>query len=369
MEDKLVTVAIHTYERAIILKGLLESEGIEVYLHNVNLIQPVISAGVRVRIKESDLPAALKLIEDFQFNENEPEKKEDSVRKTILVPVDFSKFSLKAARLAFSMADKIGGNVTFLHNYYNPFYSGGMPISDSFAFDETNKQEMKEQIKKMHDEMDKLTETVNEEVNKGQMPDIHFICKFREGVPEEQILTYSKKHQPFMLVMGTKGKGSKDQNILGTVTADVIDRSKVPVFAFPENTPFDSFDQIKNIGFITNFDQRDLVAFDTMAKVLKGLSYKVYLIHLTDSQDEWDEVQLSGIKEYFKNHYPEMESSYCVIRGDNLIDGLNDFITNRNIDVITLTAQKRNIFSRLFNPSLAHKMLFHSDTPIFVLRG
>ena len=47
MEDKLVTLAILTYAKAQILKNVLENEGIEAYIHNVNLIQPVISSGVR----------------------------------------------------------------------------------------------------------------------------------------------------------------------------------------------------------------------------------------------------------------------------------------------------------------------------------
>ena len=38
-EEKLVTLAIHSYEKAQILKSLLETEGIEAYLHNVNQIQ------------------------------------------------------------------------------------------------------------------------------------------------------------------------------------------------------------------------------------------------------------------------------------------------------------------------------------------
>ena len=75
MEDKLVTLAIHTYEKAQILKTILETEGIEVYIHNVNQIQPVISAGVRVRIKESDLPHALRVIEDMQWLKEEKEPK------------------------------------------------------------------------------------------------------------------------------------------------------------------------------------------------------------------------------------------------------------------------------------------------------
>ena len=36
MEDKLVTLAILTYAKAQILKNVLEAEGIEAYIHNVN---------------------------------------------------------------------------------------------------------------------------------------------------------------------------------------------------------------------------------------------------------------------------------------------------------------------------------------------
>ncbi len=371
MEEKLVTLAIHTYERATILKGILESEGIETYLHNVNLIQPVISAGVRVRIKETDLPAALRIIENIDFNEDESIDSDNQEKSlTVLVPVDFSDFTMKAAKFAFNMAENIGGNIVFLHTYYSPFYTGGMPVSDAFAFDEGNSETLRMHSKKMHEDMEELTAQLLNDIHDGKLPDIDFICKFREGVPEEQILQYSKKHKPFIIIMGTQGKHSKDHDLLGSVTSDIIDRSRTPVFAFPVNTPFDDFSQIKKIGFVTSFDQRDLLAFDSMVKLLKGFGYKVYFIHFSnDESNQMDEVRLTGIKEYFKKQYPELESSYCVIKGNDIIDSLNDFISERQIDAITITAQKRNLFSRLFNPSLAHKVLFHTDTALFVFRG
>ena len=43
MEEKLVTFAILTYTKAQILKNVLENEGIETYIHNVNQIQPVVA--------------------------------------------------------------------------------------------------------------------------------------------------------------------------------------------------------------------------------------------------------------------------------------------------------------------------------------
>ena len=90
MEDKLVTLAILTYAKAQILKNVLENEGIETYIHNVNQIQPVVSSGVRVRIKESDLPHALRIIEDNKwFQEpNDEEAKVNAVNK-VLIPIDF----------------------------------------------------------------------------------------------------------------------------------------------------------------------------------------------------------------------------------------------------------------------------------------
>ena len=82
-----MTLAIHTFEKAQILKTILETEGIEVYIHNVNQIQPVVSAGVRVRIKESDLPHALRIIEDNKWFEEpkEEEAKVNAVKKVRLI--------------------------------------------------------------------------------------------------------------------------------------------------------------------------------------------------------------------------------------------------------------------------------------------
>lgn len=96
MEDKLVTLAILTYTKAQILKNVLENSGIESYIHNVNLIQPVVSSGVRLRIKESDLPRALKITEsaiwlsESVVSDEKPKVKELSNK--LIIPIDFSNY-------------------------------------------------------------------------------------------------------------------------------------------------------------------------------------------------------------------------------------------------------------------------------------
>ena len=75
------------------------------------------------------------------------------------------------------------------------------------------------------------------------------------------------------------------------------------------------------------------------------------------------------IKEYFQKQFPQMEIYYEVVKNDNLLSSLDSYIKSNHIDIITLTSYKRNIFSRLFNPGIARKMIFHSDTPLLVIYG
>ena len=230
MEDKLVTLAILTYAKAQILKNVLENEGIEAYIHNVNLIQPVISSGVRLRIKESDLPHALQIIESSAWlSEDIIKGKESSSEKNkekrkVLIPVDFSNYSLKACQFGFSFANAINSEVVLLHAYFSPIYVPTIPYgTDNFNFQIEREESVKSMIETVHNELNKLSDTIK------------------------------KLH-------------------------------------------------------------------------------------------------------------------YNVVKEDNILSNLDKYVKEENIDVICITNYKRNIFARLFNPSIARKMIFHANTPILVIK-
>lgn len=376
MEDKLVTLAILTFSKAQILKSVLESEGIEAYIHNVNQIQPVVSSGVRLRIKESDLPKALKITESSTWlSESVVGEKESEERSnTILIPVDFSNYSLKASELGFKLAEMYNAEVVLLHAYYTPIYASSLPYGDVFNYQITADEEnVKIVLDKINQEINKLTDDIRQRIAIGQFPNVKFTCVLREGIPEEEIIRYAKENNPQFILMGTRGKNQKDIDLIGSVTAEVIDRSRVPVLAIPENAPMYNLTGIKQFAFITNFDQRDLITFDKLINSLNpfqnnAFQYKISLIHLTEEKDAWDEVKLAGIKEYFQKQYPTLNIKYDIVMDDDFLDSLDKYIKSNKIDIITLPSYKRNIFSRLFNPGIAKRMIFHSDTPLLVIK-
>lgn len=373
MEDKLVTLAILTYTKAQILKNVLENEGIETYIHNVNQIQPVVSSGVRLRIKESDLPRALKITESSVWlsesivGEKTPQV--NSKSKKILIPVDFSNYSMKACELGFNLAQNDDSEVILLHVYFTPIYASSLPYGDVFNYQIGDEETIRSIIQKVHSDLNALSDKIKEKVESGDFPNVKYSCILREGIPEDEILRYAKEQQPKIIIMGTRGKNQKDMDLIGSVTAEVIDRSRTAVLAIPENTPFKQFSEVKRIAFLTNFDQRDLIAFEAFFNAWKSFHFSVSLIHLSDSKDTWNEIKLAGIKEYFHKQYPGLEMYYDVVQNDNLLKGLDQYIKDNQIDIITLTSYKRNIFARLFNPGIARKMIFHSDTPLLVINN
>ncbi len=371
-EDKLVTLAIHTIEKARILQQVLEKEEITVYINDVDLENPGVSAGVRIRIKESDLPKALNVVESrhlFSYDEKETYRVDDG-RSRILIPVDFSDYSLKACKIGFNMAKELNAKVKILHVYFNPYYPTALPIAEAFAYQGKEEKEFQKIIEKVEKNIQNLCKTIDERIASGEFPAVNYSYVLKEGLPEEEIVNFTKEYKPTLIIMGTRGKDQKDADLIGSVTAEVIEMTKIPLITIPENTAFDDFKKVNHIGFLTNFSQRDLIAFDQMAKLFEPYKIKISIIHISIKKvDKWDEIKLEGIKTYFSKQYPQLELDYQLINTGDMLMSLDEYVKNDSIEVLALTTSKRNVFARMFSPSIPRKMLFHSDTPMLVLRG
>lgn len=376
-EEKLVTLAILTYSKAQILKNVLENEGIDAYIHNVNLIQPVISSGVRIRIKESDLPRALSIIESSAWlaedvvKEHSQEIEKPRKAPVILIPVDFSPNSLKACRFGLNFAAQIKVEAVLMHVYFSPVYMPSLQYAtEGYGMPYEAELGIKSMLDNVHQRLKDLTDNIDKLMADGELPKVKYSCLLREGIPEEEILSYAREESPLMIVMGTRGENMTEYGLMGSVTAEVIERSPVFVYSIPEEAKLTNFKEIHKVAFITNFDQRDLISFDSLITTFKDYNFEIYFIHLNSNEERkmWNEIKLSGIKEYFHKQYPNLSINYSIVTEDSFFNNLDEYVKTENIDVLCVSNYKRNVFARLFNPSIAKKMIFHSRTPILIIK-
>lgn len=373
MDGKLVTLATLTYSKALILKSVLESEGIETYLHNANQLRPVISSGVRVRIKDKDLPHAMEIVSKSDWLSEDVDtskpKASDINSDIVLIPVDFSSYSVKACQAGFHFAALTNSEVVIMHVCFTPIYANPLQYGDIFRLTSSGREaDVEAMVSKVNADLKAFSDSIAKKIQSRELPNVKYRCVLRDGIPEEEILRYSRKIRPRIIVMGTRGTDGKDMEYMGSVTAEIIERTEFPVLAIPGNTSVTDFAPSGRIALLTSFDQRDLMAFDALINNFRPLHYSIDILHLThDTRNAWNEVKLAGIKEYFSKQYPGLDISYDVIPNDQLLQNLDNYIKEHHIDIIATTSYKRNIFSRLFNPGMASKVLLHNDIPLLVL--
>lgn len=371
-EDRLITVAIHTYDHAVALKNMLEREGVTAVLHNVNLSTPVVSSGVRVRIKESDLPQALRIIENSEIfaPKKECAQSADDAEPIILVPVDFSDYSMKATVMAFDVAYRHKARIMLLHSFINPALSKRVQLTDSFSFELAESQEVGNALMRAaRITMDLFETQLRQRIKDGEIPPVKFSNLITEGVPEDVINETAKTLSPILIVMGTRGADRKEEELIGSVTAEVLDSCKFPVFSIPENISLERVSDISHLIFFSNLEQEDLLAIEAIYWLFVHTPLEITIVHVPGKKElsSSDRKAIKSLVEYCRNHYPSFTFNSDEIALGTLGDDYRRIAREHKVNLVALPNKKRNVFFRFFNPSLAHKLLLHADIPMLVI--
>jgi len=371
MESKIITLVVLSNEKAQLLKLLLEQEGIECFLEHQNLIQGAVSMGVNVNIKEEDFARALPVLENLLHEKMEKKaagKKGDEKAK-ILLPIDFSDYSRKAADFAMELAKETGAEITVFHTFYDPMINS-LPFPDTFMYN-VDTEELVVEIQEKAEEGMKDFKKYLEKKNKA-LGDKKLTIKYEmtKGIAEEEIVRYAKEYEPWLIIMGTRGKDRKSVDLIGSVTAEVIDMSRYPVLVIPEDFEYKGLANIKKVLYTTSFDEADFKALDVLEKFLRPWNVKIICVHVEPKEhSKWDEVRMQGLNEYMKKTYNHTDVVCDLIDSDDFLEGIENYVKEHDIDFISITTKKRSFISRMFNPSIAKKMLFHSTTPMLVFHS
>lgn len=372
MEDKLITIAVHNYARAEILRTRLEAEGVKCYLKNINLIHSVIAGGVKVRVSSHDIDKALRIVEKVsdQFRveyQNETDEETRSVQR-ILVPIDFSDYSVNACRYAIGLAEKLNAEIKLMHVYYNPVVNS-MPLTDTYYY-QVNMDEIIREIEvRAKENMEKFYGDLKEKIEVEKIQGVKLDYYLVRGIASDEIIEKSKEYKPDVIIIGTRGQGEKENDLIGSVTSKIIEDAKVPVLVIPEDSLYEGISTV-NIMYATDFEESDFAALKKLMYIMSPLEIRLFCAHIGSLEGHaWDKAKMNGLKEKLFSLYPDYEIECSLIEEEDFLKGIQSFIREKNIDIISLVTHKRNLLSKLLNPSKARKVLFHTNIPFLVFHA
>lgn len=376
MEDKFITLAIHTDNHAMALKELLEAHHIEVRLHKYLPSGVPISVGLRVMVHEKDLPLALKVSESIErlatpsfsniLTGHDGE---------LLIPVDFNDYCLCACKAGFDIAQYMNLQPVLLHAYPTPSFSPSFSLDeaanlgvDNSLQEEFNEVELSNDLRSQgRKRMKELISQLHSEQKDGSLPDLNFKAITEDGVPEDVIKEYCRVSPPSLVVMVTRAKDKKGEQLIGSVTAEVLDDCKVPVLSIPENCNFTLMKHMKEVVYLCNLDQHDLICIDTFMRMFEYPDVTITLIPINDKQEKQLKSKLLHLKDYFNKTYPTAHFITSIIPQKNFMEDFNHYESQRGTELIVVPNRRKNALMRLFNPGIAHRLLFQRDLPLLAL--
>ena len=137
----------------------------------------------------------------------------------ILVPTDFSDPAKHAREIAITLARKLDAKVTLLNAYYVP----PLPLGNPFEWP------MGEVSRLAHEDMEKELAAA-----KQDYPNVAAIV--RAGSPAETIMSVARELRADLIVMGTHGRRGVSRFLLGSVAANIVRLSPIPVLTASEKT-------------------------------------------------------------------------------------------------------------------------------------
>jgi nucleotide-binding universal stress UspA family protein len=286
--------------------------------------------------------------------------------KKILVPIDYSECSRYACRYAIKIACKLGAEIKLFHTYYSPAFdlielAGAVQTQSQLRDEVTVNLEESEKVT-----MEGFVAGLKDYIASCGMPGVSFSYEIAPGVPEDEIIHFSENYNPDLIVMGTKGKGTGVGSIMGSVTAAVINRIAFPVLAIPEKYNFIGEENIKNLLYVTDFDESDFLTLKSLMNMTDQLELEIHCVHIGDDPDSWDKVKMEGLMSYFSKSYGKNQVTYSFISQKNLLDDLDQLIRNKGINIMTLTAHRQSIVKKLFKPNMTRKLFYHTSIPLLV---
>ncbi len=368
MDTNLVVIATYNYSRALLLRGRLESEGIECYLANINLVNPDISSGVKVMIKKEDVAAVTRIIKSISKEYGEEADLKPMLYKIhrILVPVDFSDSSLNACDYALALASRLSAEIKLVHAYYDP-PAVASAFPDAFSYELGMGGLQKDLENAAKEELAAFKDNVIKRALDKGITDVKITARLVHGLAEAEIKEVAKSYKPHLIVIANKGKGKADSPI-GHVTAELIDTCKFPVFAIPDQALYRDIEN-RRVLYLTEFDDPDFSSIRKLMSIISPFNMDVQCVHIgTEQNQAFDTVQMEELQDKLNAGYGDFHIECQLISNPDIVDGIQQIAASSKIDIIAMSNRKHSLLYRLFKESNARKILYHTTIPLLVFQ-
>ncbi|MDG1729491.1 MAG: universal stress protein [Algibacter sp.] len=271
--------------------------------------------------------------------------------KLIVYPTDFSDCAKNALAYVIAMGKALKCKIKIVH----AIEIGGIATS------EENPNILLDTITILEEYAEQMLKKLKKEIESFGLECDYDILQGRTLFLKD----YMENINPLMIVMGTIGKNNLENKIFGSLAAQTIRNPKSIVLAIPEKAKFNN---LSEIVFATDYHIKDKTCIEFITKITKYYKSRLKVIHISTLEEDLEEKQnfISKLESQISHVVSNQKLHFELLYGEDAEDKLLEFLEKSKPDMLCLITRKRSFIERIFDRSLAKKMVNHTNIPVLV---
>ncbi len=268
----------------------------------------------------------------------------------IIVPTDFSEASYNAYNFAHHLAKNIDGMLKLVHIYY----PSSIDVQQFTVLDE--------EAEKLHrKKLDDLVVTLNKDWMGSFLEEPMVDGVFKIGFPGMELQSLTESENTIM-VMGTTGSGDAFKKVFGSLSLDMIENSKCPLFLIP---PDKKYVPSKELVFLSESLKHDAQHFLNLGQLCVQLGVNLRIVHIKTHNDESYDVQ--DALDILKNYFPQLNYIIDIFDSKDIFESVNQIVNESENNIVALSVKKRNFFEKIFHKSVSEFAALNTICPLLIL--
>ncbi|MCI2228710.1 universal stress protein [Polaribacter sp. MSW13] len=273
--------------------------------------------------------------------------------KRILVPIDFSKQSEYAAKMAARIAKKSNSEIFLLHLIELPSGVVDMGSGSKFSIPESMLY-----LRMTRERIISFKENFFSKKTR-----VSYSIKLQN--PHEGIQKYADKINADLIVMGSKGHSEFEEILIGSNTEKVVRTSTVPVLVVKKD---DEKFKLKNLVFASSFKNDNKEVFRKFLDFANAFDSKIHLLKVnTPSNFESTHDAKEKVKGFIKE-FKLPKHSINIYNDTSIESGILNFSRDINADIIALSTHGRSGLSHLFSASVTKNLSKSALKPMLTIK-
>jgi nucleotide-binding universal stress UspA family protein len=275
--------------------------------------------------------------------------------KNILFANDFSDTSEMALKYAVELSIKLKAKLTLVHIHdISALLANPTEIP---YFPSTNGEYLEAQKKKMQEQLLFVAE------DKAKQIDTHFDAIEHTSVS----LAITEKTEEFktdLLIMGAHGKRQFQEFLIGSTTKSVLTDCQCAILVIPFGA---KFHLPEKIVFASDLGEDNFEALHALVEFARNFDSKITILHISTDYESFSLNKMNDFKKLLTTEINYSNLNFEFLLSNEINERLNEFITENNIQLITMVEhENKGFFKRLFQKDHAKNMISLAEIPILV---